>query len=69
MAYELENIAKEITLAVLPKTASSGNGEPEEVGKRYGLLFKTILKEVTEAHIESNKIGEAKITTSTSERH
>jgi hypothetical protein len=45
MAYELETIAKEITLAVLQRTPSDDT-EPEKVGKHYGKLYTTILKEI-----------------------
>ncbi len=50
MAFELETIAKELTLVALPKVMASGDPRPEPVGKYYGLLYKTILKEVREAY-------------------
>ena len=49
------SVAKELTLALLPKVASSGNGEPEEVGERYGKLFTTVIKQVINGINEANK--------------
>ena len=54
MPYELEGIAKELTLAVLPKVIV-GSNEPEAIGKKYSKLYNTILKEIVAGVKEAHK--------------
>ena len=44
MAEDALTVAKEITLAVLPRVALTG--EPEPAGETAGKVFKAVLKEV-----------------------
>ena len=48
MVDDAFSIAKEITLAVLPRVATSPNGEPEKVGEEVGKPFKTVLQQVVQ---------------------
>jgi hypothetical protein len=53
MAYEFEQIVKEITLASISKVVATGGNTPEEVGKRYATLYKTIYAELKEVYKNS----------------
>lgn len=48
-------IAKEITLAAMPKVGfAAGEYTPERMGDKFGKLYKVILKHVREA-VQENK--------------
>jgi len=49
------SIAKEITLAIIPKYNPGANDTSEIVGKYCGELFKAVLFKVIEGIKESNK--------------
>ena len=54
MADDALTVAKELTLAVLPKV-DLGSNEPDDVGQATGKVFKTIIKQVVEGIEEANK--------------
>lgn len=55
MGDDALTVAKEITLATIPKLGTPADTKPEAVGERYGKLFKVVLKQVVEGINEANK--------------
>lgn len=45
-------IAKEITLAVIPKSGMPADTTPKNIGDRFGKIYKVILKHIREAIVE-----------------
>jgi len=55
MADDALSVAKEITLATIPRIKVGANESAERYGEEVGKLFKTIIKGVVQGIKEANK--------------
>ena len=55
MADDALSVAKEITLATIPKIVVGPNRRADKYGEEVGRLFKTIIREVVQGIKEANK--------------